>query len=257
MQTEQITAPPTVLVEAVNVTKSYRAGARDVEILHGVSLEVRAGEMCAVMGPSGSGKSTLLYTLAGLEAPTTGVVSLLGRQTRDLSRSQLAKLRRTDVGFVFQSYNLVPTLTAYENVALPFRLRGVRPPADQIRASLETVGLTKLAGSRPVVMSGGEQQRVALARVIAARPRIVFADEPTGALDTHSGAVVLNELRAIAHQADQCVLAVTHDPLVAAKCDRVLFLRDGYLVHELVQPEASEVAELLADLGNTQEEAAA
>lgn len=251
------TAPPTHLIEAVDVTKSYRTGSRDVEILHGVSLGVRAGEMCAVMGPSGSGKSTLLYTLAGLEAPTSGTVSLLGRQVGGLSRSQLAKLRRTDVGFVFQSYNLVPTLTAYENVALPFRLRGDKPPVDHIMASLQTVGLTELAGSRPVVMSGGEQQRVALARVLAQRPRIVFADEPTGALDTHSGTVVLNELRSIGHQDDQCVLTVTHDPLVAAQCDRVLFLRDGYLVHEIAQPRVSDVVELLADLGNHKSEVAA
>lgn len=254
--TDTTTASPH-LIEAVDVTKSYRAGSRDVEILHGVSLGVRAGEMCAVMGPSGSGKSTLLYTLAGLEAPTTGAVSLLGRQTDGLSRSQLAKLRRTDVGFVFQSYNLIPTLTTYENVALPFRLRGDKPPADRIRASLETVGLSELATSRPTVMSGGEQQRVALARVIAQRPRVVFADEPTGALDTHSGAVVLGELRAIGHQADQCVLTVTHDPVVAAQCDRVLFLRDGNLVHELVAPQASVVAELLNELGNHPNEVAA
>ena len=249
MKTDETTASSTALIKAVDVTKSYRVGSRDLEILHGMSLEILAGEMCAVMGPSGSGKSTLLYTLAGLEAPTTGGVSLLGRKTSGMSRSQLAKLRRTDVGFVFQSYNLVPTLTTYENVALPFRLRREKPPVDQIMASLETVGLSALAGSRPVVMSGGEQQRVALARVIAQRPRIVFADEPTGALDTHSGEVVLDELRSIAHQADQCVLVVTHDPLVAAECDRVLFLRDGYLVDELIQPQASEVAELLGELG--------
>ena len=255
--TTQTAAGTTSLVEAVDVTKSYRAGSRDVEILHGLSMEVRAGEMCAVMGPSGSGKSTLLYTLAGLEEPTTGAVSLLGRRTADLSRSQLAKLRRTDVGFLFQNYTPVPTLSAYENVALPFRLRGDRPPVDQIMASLETVGLTALAGSRPVVMSGGEQQRVALARVIAQRPRIVFADEPTGALDTHSGSGVLDELRSIGHQGDQCVLTITHDPFVAAECDRVLFLRDGYLVHELIQPEVSEIAALLTDLGSSTNGAAA
>lgn len=240
-------APP-VLIEAVDVTKSYRAGSREVEILHGISLSVRAGEMCAVMGASGSGKSTLLYTLAGLEQPTTGTVSLLGRPTAEMSRSQSAKLRRTDVGFVFQSYNLLPTLTAFENVALPYRLRGEKPPADRIESTLETVGLGALANARPVVMSGGEQQRVALARVIAQRPRIVFADEPTGALDTQSGAIVLGELRAIAHQTDQCVLTVTHDPVVAAECDRVLFLRDGYLVHEMVRPEVTTVATVLAEL---------
>ena len=238
------------LIEARDVTKAYRAGKREVEILHGISLSVHAGEMCAVMGPSGSGKSTLLYTLAGLEAPTTGTVSLLGHPTSTMSRTDLAKLRRSDVGFVFQSYNLVPTLTAYENVALPHRLRGERPPRARILAMLSTVGLDGLAESRPVVMSGGEQQRVALARVLAQRPRIVFADEPTGALDTHTGAIVLAELRRIAHESDQCVLTVTHDPTVAASCDRVLFIQDGYLVREVIRPEAAQVAALLTDLGS-------
>ena len=244
------TSQAAALVEAHDVTKSYRAGKRPVEILHGISLAVPPGEMCAVMGPSGSGKSTLLYTLAGLERPSSGVVNLLGRSTAQMSRRRLAAMRRTDVGFVFQSYNLVPTLTAYENVALPFRLCGERPPKDRIQETLETVGLGALATARPVVMSGGEQQRVALARVLAQRPQVVFADEPTGALDTHSGTVVLEELRHIAHQSDQCVLAVTHDPVVAAECDRVLFLLDGYLVRELIRPDAAEVSTLLTELGS-------
>ena len=242
---------PSPLITGRNVTKAYRAGQREVEILHGISLSVRPGEMCAVMGPSGSGKSTLLYTLAGLEMPSTGSVELLGQDTSTLSRTALAKLRRSDVGFVFQSYNLVPTLTAFENVALPYRLSGVKVPTDTILQTLGLVGLEGFAESRPVVMSGGEQQRVALARVLAQRPRIVFADEPTGALDTHSGAVVLDALREIAHQPDQCVLMVTHDPVVAAQCDRVLFLRDGYLVRELIAPSSTEVAALLTDLGAT------
>ena len=219
-----------------------------MEILHGVSMAVRPGEMCAVMGPSGSGKSTLLYTLAGLELPSTGTVELLGRDTAELSRAALARLRRSEVGFVFQAYNLVPTLTAFENVALPARLRGEKAPTDTIRHALGLVGLEGFEDTRPVVMSGGEQQRVALARVIAQRPRIVFADEPTGALDTHSGAVVLDALREIAHRPDQCVLTVTHDPVVAAQCDRVLFLRDGYLARELTRPSAADVAALLTDL---------
>ena len=251
------TAPTgSAMVEAHSVTKAFQAGDRMVEILHGISLTVHAGEMCAVMGPSGSGKSTLLYTLAGLETPTTGTVQLLGNDTSRLSRTQLARLRRSDVGFVFQSYNLVPTLTAFENVALPYRLRGQKPPKGLITDTLALVGLEGFGESRPVVMSGGEQQRVALARVLAQRPRIVFADEPTGALDTHSGTVVLEALREIAHQVDQCVLTVTHDPVVAARCDRVLFLRDGYLVEELAHPRAEDVAALLTDLGRTQERGA-
>ena len=242
---------PGPLVLGRNITKAYRAGSREVEILHGVSMAVRPGEMCAVMGPSGSGKSTLLYTLAGLELPSTGTVQLLGRDTAALSRAALARLRRCEVGFVFQAYNLVPTLTAFENVALPARLRGEKPPTETIRHALALVGLEGFEETRPVVMSGGEQQRVALARVIAQRPRIVFADEPTGALDTHSGAVVLDALRQIAHRPDQCVLTVTHDPVVAAQCDRVLFLHDGYLARELTSPSAAEVAALLTDLALT------
>ncbi len=236
------------LISASNVTKSYKAGSRSIEILHGISLSVRAGEMCAVMGPSGSGKSTLLYCLSGLEQPSTGEVRLLEQATDKLSRTALAKMRRSDVGFVFQSYNLVPSLTAWENVALPIRLRGKRPERFVIDQALESVGLTKLAASRPAVMSGGEQQRIALARVLAQQPRIIFADEPTGALDTRSGDMVLQQLRSIAHHPERCVLTVTHDPQVAARCDRVLFLRDGYLVRELAAPSADQVASTLTEL---------
>lgn len=238
----------TPLISASNVTKSYRAGPRSIEILHGISLFVRAGEMCAVMGPSGSGKSTLLYCLSGLEQPSTGEVRLLDLPTGTLSRTALARMRRSDVGFVFQSYNLVPSLTAYENVALPIRLRGERPERFVIDEALEAVGLAGLAESRPAVMSGGEQQRVALARVLAQQPRIIFADEPTGALDTRSGDMVLRQLRSIARHPERCVLTVTHDPQVAARCDRVLFLRDGYLVREMAAPTAEAVASTLTEL---------
>lgn len=239
---------PAALVNATDVTKAHRVGKRSIEILHGISMEVRPGEMCAVMGPSGSGKSTLLYCLAGLEQATTGDVALLGQSTRRLSGSKMAKLRRTSVGFVFQSYNLVPSLTAYENVALPIRFRGERPDRDLIVAALTSVGLGEHIASRPAVMSGGEQQRVALARVLAQQPQIIFADEPTGALDTRSGEVVLEELRKIAHEPGRSVLTVTHDPLVAARCDRVLFLRDGYLVREVAHPSVDDVTQTLADI---------
>ncbi|WP_340539879.1 ABC transporter ATP-binding protein [Nocardioides sp. GXZ039] len=246
------TGPQQAMLSARDVTKTYQAGSRDIEILHGISLEVRAGEMCAVMGPSGSGKSTLLYVLAGLEEPTTGEVELLGRSTGRMSRSQLAKLRRTEVGFVFQAYNLVPSLTAFENVALPMRLRGEKPDRHRIVEALATVGLADHVESRPAVMSGGEQQRVALARVLAQQPRMIFADEPTGALDSTSGDVVLEELRTIAHRPGQSVLCVTHDPQVAARSDRVLFLRDGYLVRELIAPSAEQVSDTLAEITEAQ-----
>ncbi len=235
-------------IDVADLTKSYSAGKQSVEILHGVSLSVQYGEMVAVMGPSGSGKSTLLYCLAGLEQPSTGRVVLAGRDLSSCSRAALATMRRSEVGFVFQSYNLIPTLTAFENVALPYRLRRERPPTERIEQTLATVGLAGRASARPPSMSGGEQQRVALARVLAQQPRIVFADEPTGALDTRSGAVVLAELATIAHTPSQCVLVVTHDPAVAARCDRVLFLRDGLLHQQLRPTSVDQVASVLASL---------
>ncbi len=235
-------------IGADRVSKSYAVGRQQVAILHEVSLEVGDGEMVAVMGPSGSGKSTLLYCLAGLESPTSGGVALAGRPLGSLSRTDLARMRRSEVGFVFQSYNLMPTLTAYENVALPFRLQRRRPPADEVEGALARVGLAGRLHALPSAMSGGEQQRVALARVLAQRPAVVFADEPTGALDTRSGALVLDELTAVAHEPGRCVLVVTHDPGVAARCDRVLFMSDGRLVRELVAGGAEEVARVLAAL---------
>lgn len=239
---------PAPMIEGQQIFKSYTAGKRQVEILHGVSLSITAGEMCAVMGPSGSGKSTLMYVLARLEDPTQGSVTLLGQDLAQVSRAGRAKMRRTEIGFVFQQYNLVPTLTAFENVALPYRLRGASVPKDLIMAKLEALNLGRLSASRPPQMSGGEQQRVALARVLAQQPQIVFADEPTGALDTNTGVVVLDELVSIAHQPEQCVLTVTHDPAVAAKCDRVLFMLDGNLVAELASPNAADVSNMMRDL---------
>jgi putative ABC transport system ATP-binding protein len=239
---------PLPAIRADAVRKSYAVGRGTVDVLLGVSLAVGSGEMVAVMGPSGSGKSTLLYCLAGLEQPTSGTVALGGRPLASCSRADLARMRRSEVGFVFQSYNLIPTLTASENVALPYRLRRLRPPTGLVEETLARVGLAERAGARPPSMSGGEQQRVALARVLAQQPRIVFADEPTGALDTRSGAMILSELRRIAHQPEQCVLVVTHDPAVAAQCDRVVFLLDGRLERELRPTDVAEVAAVLAEL---------
>ncbi len=239
-------ATPSIACSAV--TKSYPAGDRQVQILHGISLGVAPGEICAVMGPSGSGKSTLLYCLAGLEAPTSGTITLLGQPTANLSRSDLAKMRRTDVGFVFQSYNLIPTLTAFENVALAWRLGRQQVPTEAIRKTLTELGMEGQIESRPPQLSGGEQQRVALARVLCQQPKIIFADEPTGALDTKTGAFVLQELVDMAHRDGRCVLTVTHDPSVAAACDRVIFLRDGRVVNEMTNPTADVVAQTMASL---------
>ena len=227
-QTAPTSAP---LIACDQVTKSFPAGDRQVQILHGISMQVREGEMCAVMGPSGSGKSTLL-----------------GQPLAQLNRSDLAKMRRTDVGFVFQSYNLIPTLTAFENVALPYRLGRRQVPAELIRSTLIELGLEGQIESRPPQLSGGEQQRVALARVLCQQPKIVFADEPTGALDTKSGQFVLSELVRVAHEPGRCVLTVTHDPAVASACDRVVFLRDGLVVNELTNPSLDAVSGTLAKL---------
>ena len=243
------TQPPTgTLILAENLSKSYKVGQTTIDVLYDVTFPVSAGETCAIMGPSGSGKSTLLYCLAGLESPTAGGVTLLGRQLSGRTRKELAELRRRELGFVFQSYNLMPTLSVFENVALPFRLRGERPDRNAIEAVLEAVGLGGRSAAMPPSMSGGEQQRVAISRVLAQRPQIVFADEPTGALDSHSGKMVLNELQRIGSQPGQCVLIVTHDPTVAATCDRVVFMRDGRLIDQLIRPSTEAVAAHLAAL---------
>lgn len=253
LTTSELTVPrprqsASQLIRADDVRKSYRAGRNDVEILHGISLEVTAGEAVAVMGPSGSGKSTLLYCLAGLEPATSGDIVLDGVPLAQTSRTRLAEMRRDRVGFVFQSYNLLPTLTAAENVALPYLLAGRKPPSGAVANALATVGLEAQAQARPPSMSGGEQQRVAVARVLAQQPRVLFADEPTGALDTRTGGLVLDALAGIAADPGRCVLIVTHDPQVAARCDRVVFCRDGLLVEQVAGWDAALVAETLARL---------
>lgn len=241
-----------VAISAREVRKAYRVGSGEVEILHGVSLEAHTGEMVAVMGPSGSGKSTLMYCLAGLEAPTAGQVMIAGQPLDRLSRADLARMRRSQVGFVFQSYNLIPTLTASENVSLPYTLGRRKPPVGLIEDTLAKVGLAERINARPPSMSGGEQQRVALARVLAQQPQVIFADEPTGALDTRTGELVLAELVRIAHTPGHCVLVVTHDPKVAAACDRILFMRDGLLVRELQGASVDVVASTLAGLATNE-----
>ena len=236
-------------IDATSVSKSFAVGREQLQIVHDVSLHVGHGEMVAIMGPSGSGKSTLMYCLAGLEQPTDGRVRLNGVDLQQQSRAKLAKMRRSEIGFVFQSYNLIPTLSAYENVALPYLLSGKKPPRVELERVLGEVGLGHRMQARPPSMSGGEQQRAALARVLAQQPRIIFADEPTGALDSKSGELVLTRLTDIAHQGERAVLLVTHDPAVAARCDRALFLRDGELVQELLPRSAEQVADTLARLG--------
>lgn len=227
-----------IVLSAAGVTKEYPAGRERVPVLRGIGMRVRAGEMVSIVGPSGSGKSTLLYCLAGLERPTSGEIELGEERLDTASSGRLARIRRDRVGFVFQSYNLIPSLSVGENVALPARLaRRGRP---DVSAALAEVGLFGQEAKRPGQLSGGQQQRVAIARVLAAQPAIVFADEPTGALDTVTGRVVLDLLRGYA-SAGRSVVLVTHDLEAAARADRTIVLRDGVAVAELRNTSAVEI----------------
>ncbi len=235
--------PLTATIRAVDVAKAFPSptrGGEPIPVLRGISLAVDPGELVAIVGPSGSGKSTLLHCLAGLDAPSGGVVELFGRDLGRMNAGRLAVLRRDAIGFVFQQFNLIASLTARENVALPARLAHRRLDRAGIDAALTLVGLSDRGGHRPAELSGGQQQRVAIARVLVARPRIVFADEPTGSLDTVTGAAVLRLLRDYA-TGERSVVLVTHDPEAAALADRVYVLRDGVLHAELRRPTPVDV----------------
>ncbi|MFF5227795.1 ABC transporter ATP-binding protein [Dactylosporangium sp. NPDC000521] len=222
---------PTVLLDDVRAV--YGSGTRQVTALAGVTVGFDRGTFTAVMGPSGSGKSTLLHCAAGLDRPASGSVTVDGTRLDDLDEDALTRLRRDRIGFVFQAFNLVSTLTAAQNVALPQRLAGRRPASNDVAAALTAVGLADRARHRPSELSGGEQQRVALARALISRPAVVFADEPTGALDSATSRQVLGLLRALVDEHGQTVVMVTHDPVAAAWADRVVILADGRIVDEL------------------------
>jgi putative ABC transport system ATP-binding protein len=231
---------------------SRRASPDDTTVtaLDDVTLAFPRGTFTAVMGPSGSGKSTLLQCAAGLDRPTSGSVTMGGTELTTLSETKLTLLRRERVGFVFQAFNLLPSLTAEQNVSLPLRLAGRRVPKARIREVLQQVGLGDRARHRPTELSGGQQQRVALARALATRPEVLFGDEPTGALDSRAGREVLTLLRSMVDRESQTVVMVTHDPVAAAYADRVVLLADGRLAGTLDAPSADEVAERLAHLGD-------
>jgi putative ABC transport system ATP-binding protein len=239
-------AAPAPAVELHGVTRVFGARGTAVRALDGVSISFPAGSWTAVMGPSGSGKSTLLHCAAGLERVTEGRVQIAGRDITRASDSELTRLRRTVVGFVFQSFNLIGSLTAEQNVAMPLRLAGARPGRREVRDVLASVGLADRLRHRPRELSGGQQQRVAIARAMVTRPAVLFADEPTGALDTRSARGVLDLLRSIVDTAGQTIVMVTHDPAAAARADRVVFLSDGRLVDRLDRPSVGEVAARLA-----------
>jgi len=239
-------------VSVRDLVKVYGSGAAAVRALDGVSLGFRAGEFAAIMGPSGSGKSTLLHLLGTLETPTSGSVEVGGTDLSGLSDRKLTLLRRERLGFVFQSFNLLPTLSAEENVLLPALIAGEKREKYEGRLDelLELVGLTGRRHHRPDELSGGEQQRVAIARALLRNPDVILADEPTGNLDTKTGTGVLDLLRASASRYGRTVVMVTHDPRAAARADRVVFLADGRVVDEAVRPDADEIFERVKTLEN-------
>jgi putative ABC transport system ATP-binding protein len=242
-------APSATAVSLRDVRKVHGRGEGTVVALDGVSAELAPGSFTAVMGPSGSGKSTLLNVAAGLDRPTSGTVSLGDIDLTRLSERRLTLLRRERIGFVFQAFNLLPSLTVAQNIALPLRLDGRRPRRSTVREIAARVGLEKRLRNRPSQLSGGQQQRVAIARALITRPEVVFADEPTGALDTHTGRDVLELLRELVDQDRHTVVMVTHDPVAAAYADQVVMLADGHVAGTLDAPTVDEVAEQLAHLG--------
>jgi len=240
-----------VAAQAQDVWKVYGSGEAQVTALRGVSVELARGAFTAIMGPSGSGKSTLMHCLAGLDSVTRGEVFIGGTRVTGLSDSGLTRLRRDKVGFVFQQFNLLPTLTAEENILLPLSIAGRRANRDWYRQVIDTLGLSDRLGHRPSQLSGGQQQRVACARALMSRPDVVFADEPTGNLDSRSGAEVLGFLRRSVRDFGQTVVMVTHDPNAASYANRVVFLADGGIVGELVDPTAEAVLDTMKRLDVT------
>lgn len=245
---------PHAIASARSLTKVYGAGEAQVHALRGIDVDLARGELTAIMGPSGSGKSTLMHCLAGLDRPTSGVVVVDGLEVSSMSERRLTRMRRTRVGFIFQAFNLVPTLTAAENITLPLDI--ARRPVDRALFDevVEAVGLRDRLGHKPAELSGGQQQRVACARALVARPSVIFADEPTGNLDSHASGEVLGFLRRSVDTLGQSVVMVTHDPRAASYAHRVLFLADGELVAELDSPTQASVLDALAHLDGTSAE---
>ena len=244
----ELDEPAPVVVAARDLSRRYGEGDTAVDALRGASLAVGEGELVAVMGPSGSGKSTFMHLLAGLDRPTAGEVWIDGTAVTKLGDAQLTKLRRRHVGFVFQFFNLLPMLTAEQNVVLPLELAGRSPERGWIDELLGKLGLADRRGHRPAELSGGQQQRVAIARALVARPTVVFADEPTGNLDSRTSSEILALLREAVSGYGQTTIMVTHDALAAAIADRILFLADGRIVKELGASSAHEILEAMEEV---------
>lgn len=243
--TESTSHPISPVITLDHVSKSYDGGVR---ALDDVSLSVERGAFLAVMGPSGSGKSTLMHCAAALDVPTSGTVLIDGRDTATLNETRRTELRRELVGFVFQAYNLVPALSVADNITLPLRLAGREPDADWIASLVDRVGLRGRLDHRPAELSGGQQQRAAIARALVARPAVVFADEPTGALDLRTAHEVLELFGEVGEQLQQTIVMVTHDPAVAARAETVVVMADGRIVQTVEKPDAADLAHRLVTM---------
>ena len=246
------TAAPvsTIAAEAVGASKVYGSGDTQVVALDNVSAQFGRGQFTAIMGPSGSGKSTLMHCLAGLDRLSAGSVSIGGVDLSSLNDKALTQLRRDQVGFIFQAFNLIPTLSALENMTLPMDLGGRKPEQAWLDTVIDTIGLRDRLNHRPSELSGGQQQRVAVGRALASRPQIIFADEPTGNLDSRTGTEILTFMRKAVDELRQTIVMVTHDPNAAAYSDRVLFLADGRIVDEMADPTAASVLDKMKALGD-------
>jgi putative ABC transport system ATP-binding protein len=236
------------VVAAHDLTRRYGAGETAVDALRGVSLEIPRGHLTAVMGPSGSGKSTLMHILAGLDKPTGGTVEIDGTDITKLKDNDLTKLRRRHIGFVFQFFNLLPMLSAEENITLPLSIAGTKPERAWLEELLASTGLENRRSHRPAELSGGQQQRVAVARSLVTRPTVLFADEPTGNLDSQTSAEILGLIRGAVDTYGQTTVMVTHDPKAATIADRILFLADGVIVQELGRSSQTEILDTLSEI---------